>query len=109
MASPTRPLLPRWFCKAHATRLSTCVDNGERILYICVDTCRHANTADGARGHVTHPDQDLTNRLSVAEEATMIDLAAYVLEPLHQDGACILYRGQLRGRSAEMVPSLLVV
>jgi serine/threonine protein kinase len=39
----------------------------------------------------------------------MIDLAAYVLEPLHQDGACLLYRGQLRGRSAGMVPSLLVV
>jgi predicted ATPase/signal transduction histidine kinase len=39
----------------------------------------------------------------------MIDLAAYVLEPLHQEGACLLSRGQLRGRRAEMVPSLLVV
>ena len=39
----------------------------------------------------------------------MIDLAAYVLEPLHQEGACLLSRGQLRGQSAEMVPSLLVV
>jgi serine/threonine protein kinase len=39
----------------------------------------------------------------------MIDLAAYVLEPLHQDSACLLYRGQLRSRSAGMVPSLLVV
>jgi serine/threonine protein kinase len=39
----------------------------------------------------------------------MIDLAAYVLEPLHQEGACLLSRGQLRGRSAGMVPSLLVV
>jgi len=45
----------------------------------------------------------------VAEEAAMIDLAAYVLEPLHQEGACILYRGQLRGQSVGMVPSLLVV
>src|SRR6266436_8496346 len=109
MASPTRTLLPRWFCKAHATCLSTCVDNGERILYICVDTCRHADPADGARGHVTPPDLDPPDRLAVAEEAAMIDLAAYVLEPLHQEGACILSRGQLRGRSAEMVPSLLVV
>ena len=73
------------------------------------DTDRHADTADGARGHVTHPDQDPTDRLSGAEEAAMIDLAAYMLEPLHQDGACLLYRGQLRGRSAGMVPSLLVV
>src|SRR5258706_8822971 len=79
-----------------ARLLSTCVDNGERILYICVDTCRHADPADGARGYVTHPDQEPTDRLSVAEEATMIDLAAYVLEPLHQDGACLLSRGQLR-------------
>src|SRR5262245_3321737 len=39
----------------------------------------------------------------------MIDLAAYVLEPLHQDGVCLLSRGQLRGRRAEMVPALLVV
>jgi serine/threonine protein kinase len=39
----------------------------------------------------------------------MIDLAAYGLEPLHQEGACLLSRGQLQGRSAEMVPALLVV
>ena len=39
----------------------------------------------------------------------MIDLAAYVLEPLHQEGACVLSRGQLRGQRAGMVPSLLVV
>ena len=39
----------------------------------------------------------------------MIDLAAYVLEPLHQEGACLLSRGQLRGQRAGMVPSLLVV
>ena len=30
----------------------------------------------------------------------MIDLAAYVLEPLHQDGPCLLYRGTLRCRGA---------
>ena len=39
----------------------------------------------------------------------MIDLAAYVLEPLYQDGACLLSRGQLRDQRAGMVPSLLVV
>ena len=39
----------------------------------------------------------------------MIDLAAYVLEPLHQEGACLLSRGQLRGQRVGMVPSLLVV
>src|SRR5262245_52536203 len=39
----------------------------------------------------------------------MIDLAAYVLEPLHQEGACLLSRGQLRGQRAGMVPALLVV
>src|SRR5262245_11727596 len=66
-------------------------------------------TLRGARGHVTHPDHDPPGRLSVAEEAAMIDLAAYVLEPLHQEGACLLSRGQLRGGSAGMVPSLLVV
>src|SRR5215510_10070108 len=71
-----------------------------------VPACR---TAAGARGHVTHPDHDPPDRLSVAEEAAMIDLATYVLEPLHQEGACLLSRGQLRGRSAEMVSSLLVV
>src|SRR5215475_9493598 len=70
--------------------LSTCIDNGARILYICVDTCRHADPAESARGHVTHLDPDPPDRLSVAEEAAMIDLAAYVLEPLHQEGACLL-------------------
>lgn len=39
----------------------------------------------------------------------MIDLAAYVLEPLWQDGACLLYRGQPRDRSAGIVPAVLVV
>src|SRR6266702_7525748 len=96
-------------CCQRTAHASTCVDNGARILYICVDTCRHADTADRARGHVTHPDHDPPDRLSVAEEAAMIDLAAYVLEPLHQEGACLLSRGQLRGPSAGMVPSLLVV
>src|SRR5262245_22010220 len=66
-------------------------------------------TLRGARGHVTHPDPDPPDRLSAAEEAAMIDLAAYVLEPLHQEGACLLSRGQLRGQRAGMVPSLLVV
>src|SRR5215510_1139223 len=77
--------------------------------YICVDTCRHADPAEGARGHVTHPDPDPPDHLSGAEEAAMIDLAAYGLEPLHQEGACLLSRGQLRGQRAGMVPSLLVV
>src|SRR6266702_1663363 len=96
-------------CCQRTAHASTCVDNGARILYICVDTCRHADTADRARGHVTHPDHDPPDRLSVAEEAAMIDLAAYVLEPLHQEGACLLSRGQLRGQSVGVVPSLLVV
>src|SRR5262245_53566519 len=39
----------------------------------------------------------------------MIDLAAYVLEPLHHEGACLLSRGQLRGQRAGMIPALLVV
>ena len=39
----------------------------------------------------------------------MIALAAYVLEPLRQDGECILYRGHPRCRSAGGVPALLVV
>src|SRR5215831_3987823 len=78
-------------------------------LYICVDTCRHADPAESARGHVTHPDHDPPDRLSVAEEAAMIDLAAYVLEPLYQEGACLLSRGQLWGQRAGMVFALLVV
>src|SRR5499427_6464864 len=90
-------------------RVSPCVDNGARLLYICVDTCRHADPAESARGHVPPPDQDFPDRRSVAEETAMIDLAAYGLEPLHQEGACLLSRGQLRGRRAGMVPSLLVV
>src|SRR5262249_17908195 len=49
--------------------LATCVDNGARILYICVDTCRHADPADGARGHVTPPDHAPPDHLSAAEEA----------------------------------------
>src|SRR5215831_6858551 len=75
-------------------------------MYGHVPACRHSGSC--AR-HVTHPDHDPTNRLSVAEEATMIDLAIYGLEPLHQEGACLLSRGQLRGQSVEMVSSLLVV
>src|SRR5215831_19609319 len=89
--------------------LSTCVDNGARLLYICRDTCRRADLADGTRGHVTPPDYDPLDRLSGAEEAAMIDLAAYGLEPLHQEGACLLSRGQLRGPRAGRLPSLLVV
>ena len=89
-----------------ARLLYTGVDNGARLLYICGDTCRHADTAAGVRGHVTHPDHDRTDCLSVAEEATMIDLAAYVLEPLWQDGACLLSRGQPApaGRRVPPVP-----
>src|SRR5262249_44985807 len=69
----------------------------------------HADPAAGVRGHVTHPDHDPPDRLSVAEEAAMIALAAYGPEPLHQDGACLLSRGQLQSQRAGMVPSLLVV
>src|SRR5438105_10959925 len=57
-----------------ARLLSTCVDNSARLLYIYVDTCRHADPAEGARGHVTHPDHDPPARLAGAEEAAMIDL-----------------------------------
>ena len=39
----------------------------------------------------------------------MIDLAAYVLEPLHQEGACILYRGQPQTHTDTNLPALLVV
>ena len=39
----------------------------------------------------------------------MIDLTAYVLEPLHQEGACLLYRGTPRCRSDGVCPTLLVV
>ena len=39
----------------------------------------------------------------------MIDLAAYVLEPLHQEGACLLYRGQHQTHTDTRLPSLLVV
>ena len=39
----------------------------------------------------------------------MIDLAAYMLEPLWQEGACLLYRGQLRRRRAGRVSTLLLV
>src|SRR5499427_4184633 len=90
-------------------RVSPCVDNGARLLYICVDTCRHADPAESARGHVPPPDQDFPDRRSVAEEAAMIDLAAYVLEPLYQEGACLLSRGQLQSQRAGMDSSLLVV
>src|SRR5262249_13683475 len=39
----------------------------------------------------------------------MIDLAAYELEPLHQEGACVLYRGQPQTPTATPPPALLVV
>ena len=39
----------------------------------------------------------------------MIDLAAYVLEPLHQEGAYRLSRGQPQDRRAGRVPAVLVV
>ena len=39
----------------------------------------------------------------------MIDLAAYVLEPLHQEGACLLSRGQPQDRRTGRVPAVLVV
>src|SRR6185295_2030995 len=39
----------------------------------------------------------------------MIDLAAYVLEPLHQEGACLLYRGQPQTHADTRLPALLVV
>jgi serine/threonine protein kinase len=39
----------------------------------------------------------------------MIDLAAYVLEPLWQEGAYLLSRGSPRGRRAGLVPAVLVV
>src|ERR1043166_4719065 len=59
--------------------------------------------------HVAHPDPDPPGRLSVAEEAAMIDLAPYVLEPLHQEGACLLARGQPQTHPATPLPALLVV
>jgi hypothetical protein len=39
----------------------------------------------------------------------MIDLAAYVLEPLHQEGAYRRSRGQPQDRRAGRVPAVLVV
>jgi hypothetical protein len=39
----------------------------------------------------------------------MIDLAAYVLEPLWQDGASLLYRGQPQTPTDTRLPALLVV
>ena len=39
----------------------------------------------------------------------MIDLGTYVLEPLHQEGACVLYRGQPQTPTATPLPALLVV
>src|SRR5262249_4363180 len=59
--------------------------------------------------HVTHPDPDPPGRLSVAEEAAMIDLATYVLEPLHQEGGCLLARCQPQTHTATHLPALLVV
>src|SRR5215510_11397014 len=75
-------------------------------MYGHVPACRHSGSC--AR-HVTHPDHDPPGRLSVAEEAAMIDLAAYVLEPLHQEGACLLARGQPQTHTATHLPALLVV
>jgi len=39
----------------------------------------------------------------------MIDLATYVLEPLHQEGACVLSRGQPQTHTDTNLPALLVV
>jgi serine/threonine protein kinase len=39
----------------------------------------------------------------------MIDLATYVLEPLHQEDACVLYRGQPQTHTDTNLPALLVV
>jgi serine/threonine protein kinase len=39
----------------------------------------------------------------------MIDLATYVLEPLHHEGAYLLYRGQPQTHTATHLPALLVV
>src|SRR5262249_36064581 len=75
-------------------------------MYGHVPACRPSGEC--AR-HVTHPDPDPPGRLSVAEEAAMIDLATYVLEPLHQEGACLLARGQPQTHTATPLPALLVV
>src|SRR5215470_17662331 len=92
-----------------ARLLSPGVDNSARLLYIYVDPGRHAATAEGARGHGRHPDPEITDRLFVAEEAAMIDLATYVLEPLHQEGAYLLARGQPQTHTDANLPALLVV
>src|SRR5262249_29064165 len=41
--------------------------------------------------------------------AGSVGVAAWVREPLHQGGGCLLSRGQLGGQGAGMVPALLVV
>src|SRR5262249_24102996 len=48
-------------------------------------------------------------RVCGAGGAAMSAFAAYVCEPLHQEGARLLSRGQLRGGRAGMIPALLVV
>src|SRR5262245_23967022 len=75
-------------------------------MYGHVPACRPSG--EYAR-HVTHPDPEITDRLSVAEEAAMIDLGTYVLEPLHQEGACLLSRGQPQTHTATPLPTLLVM
>src|SRR5262245_20040503 len=85
------------------------IDNSARLLYICVDPCRHAATAEGARGHGIHPDPEITGRLSVAEEAAMIDLAAYARAPLYQEAAAVLDPGHPQTHTATHLPALLVV
>jgi predicted ATPase/GAF domain-containing protein len=70
---------------------------------------RHADSAEGVRGHVIQPDQELTDRLSVAEEAAMIDLTAYVLKPLWQDGVYCWSCGQPQDQRAGRGPAVLVV
>src|SRR5262247_2398773 len=75
-------------------------------MYGHVPACRPSGEC--AR-HVTHPDPAPPGRLSVAEEAAMIDLAAYGFEPLHQEGAYLLARGQPQTHTATPLPALLVV
>src|SRR5215471_1356906 len=52
---------------------------------------------------------DLTARTCVVWEATVMDLAAYLLEPLRQDGEFILYRGQPRRQTERVLPPVLVM
>src|SRR5262249_61189879 len=51
----------------------------------------------------------LPARTCVAWGATVMDLAAYLLEPLRQDGEFILYRGQPRRQTEGVLPPVLVM